>query len=141
MTYHGPGQLVGYPIVDLRSHGRDLHRYLRALEEAIIRTAAAFGVGAGRVAGKTGVWTGDRKLASIGIHVSRWVSWHGFALNVTDEALPGFDLIVPCGLPGVRMTTLSRETGRPVTLADAAGPLCQSFAGLFGPAATPSGRP
>ncbi|HEY8369316.1 MAG TPA: lipoyl(octanoyl) transferase LipB [Thermodesulfobacteriota bacterium] len=144
VTYHGPGQLVGYPIVDLHGHGRDLHRYLRALEEVIIRTAAAFGVAAGRVAGKTGVWVGDRKLASIGIHVSRWVSWHGLAVNVTDEALPGFELIVPCGLAGVRMTTLTREAGRPVTLTEAKRALEEAFRAAFTPSpagAAPGSHP
>lgn len=120
VTYHGPGQLVGYPVLDLRRYGRDLHRYLRALEETLVRTAAAFGVPARRVPGRTGAWVGDRKLASIGIHVSRWVTWHGFALNVTGESLAGFDLIVPCGLDGVRMTALEAEAARGVTVRRAA---------------------
>lgn len=127
VTYHGPGQLVGYPILDLRRHGQDLHRYLRLLEEVLIGTAAAFGVRAGRVAGKTGVWVGDRKLASIGIHVSRWVTWHGFAVNVTRESLDGFDLIVPCGLAGVTMTSLEGEAGRPVALREAAEAVQAAF--------------
>jgi lipoyl(octanoyl) transferase len=131
VTYHGPGQLVGYPILDLRRHGRDLHRYLRALEEVLIRAAAAFGVEAGRVPGKTGVWVGDRKLASIGIHVSRWVSWHGFALNVTEESLPGFDLIVPCGLAGVRMTALELEAWRPVHPDEAATTVVEALHATF----------
>ncbi len=167
VTYHGPGQLVGYPILDLRGHGCDLHRYLRGLEEVLIRTAARFGVPAGRVPGKTGVWVGPgaprtgapeaggrragtvRKLASIGIHVSRWVAWHGFALNVTDAALPGFELIVPCGLAGVAMTSLTSEAGRPVSLPEAAAAVREAFAGTFGvrivsrerPIAAPGGRP
>jgi lipoate-protein ligase B len=128
VTYHGPGQLVGYPVLDLRRHGQDLHRYLRALEEVLIRTAAAFGVPAGRVSGKTGVWVADRKLASIGIHVSRWVTWHGFALNVTAESLPGFELIVPCGLDGVRMTALEVEAGRALTVAEAEAAVEKAFA-------------
>lgn len=132
VTYHGPGQLVGYPILDLRGHGRDLHGYLRKLEAVLIGAAARLGVGAGRVPGRTGVWVGPRKLASIGIHVSRWVSWHGFALNVTDAVLPGFDLIVPCGLAGVTMTTLSAEAGRPVSLPEAAAAVREAFAGVFG---------
>ncbi len=131
VTYHGPGQLVGYPILDLRAHGQDLHRYLRALEEVMIRAAARFGVEAGRVAGNTGVWVDDRKMASIGIHVSRWVSWHGFALNVTAESLPGFDLIVPCGLDGVTMTALGVEAGRPVSVAEAADAVRLVFGAVF----------
>jgi lipoyl(octanoyl) transferase len=131
VTYHGPGQLVGYPVLDLRRHGQDLHRYLRALEEVLIRAAAGFGVEAVRAPGKTGVWVGDRKLASIGIHVSRWVSWHGFALNVTEESLPGFDLIVPCGLAGVRMTALELEARRPVRLAEAATTVVEAFRATF----------
>jgi lipoyl(octanoyl) transferase len=131
VTYHGPGQLVGYPVLDLRRHGQDLHRYLRALEEVLIRAAAGFGVEAVRAPGKTGVWVGDRKLASIGIHVSRWVSWHGFALNVTEESLPGFDLIVPCGLAGVRMTALELGAGRPVRLAEAATTVVEAFRATF----------
>jgi lipoyl(octanoyl) transferase len=139
VTYHGPGQLVGYPVLDLRRHGQDLHRYLRALEEALIRAAAAFGVEAGRVAGRTGVWVEDRKLASIGIHVSRWVSWHGFALNVTEESLPGFDLIVPCGLAGVRMTALSREAGRPVALEEASAVVRKVLPETLRPGVAPAG--
>jgi lipoate-protein ligase B len=137
VTYHGPGQLVGYPVLDLRRHGQDLHRYLRALEEVLIRSAAAFGVEAGRLPGKTGVWVADRKLASIGIHVSRWVAWHGFALNVTEECLPGFDLIVPCGLAGVRMTALGREAGRPVRLEEVVTTVVEPFYATFLPGAAP----
>ncbi len=116
VTWHGPGQLVGYPIVDLTPRGRDLHRYLRDLEEVLIRTLAHFGVAGERSAGRTGVWVGGAKIASIGIAVRRWVAWHGFALNVASE-LAGFDAIVPCGLHGVRMTSLAAEFGRPVPLA------------------------
>ena len=117
VTYHGPGQLVGYPIVDLKRHRQDLHWYLRQVEEALIRALAALGVRAGRKAGSTGVWTGDasggelvprRKIASIGVHARDWVTWHGFALNVTTE-LAAFDLIVPCGIAGVEMTSVARE--------------------------------
>lgn len=128
VTYHGPGQLVGYPIFDLRGHRKDLHWFLRCIEEALIRAAGSLGVDGFRVEGHTGVWVGEpdgdvseeeaaplvadgrvRKLASIGIHVSRWVSWHGFALNVTREPLENFRLIVPCGIQGVRMTSLEAE--------------------------------
>lgn len=112
-TYHGPGQLVGYPVLDLQHHGRDLHRYLRALEDALINLCSSLGVGAGRRDGMTGVWVGPRKLASIGVGVRHWISMHGFALNVTPESLAGFDAIVPCGLSGVAMTCLATEAGKP----------------------------
>lgn len=108
VTFHGPGQLVGYPIVDLTEHRQDLHWYLRQVEEVMIRAVAPFGIEAERVAGKTGIWTKGRKLASIGVHARQWVTWHGFALNVTTD-LSYFDLMVPCGLPGVRMTSVERE--------------------------------
>jgi len=107
VTYHGPGQLVGYPIFDLRQHREDLHWYLRQLEEALIVALAEFGIAAERNPGYTGVWTKGRKIASIGVHAKQWVTWHGFALNVTTE-LSAFDLIVPCGIPGVVMTSLAR---------------------------------
>ncbi len=109
VTYHGPGQLVGYPIFDLREHREDLHWYLRQLEEVLLRALATFGIGAERNPGYTGVWTKGRKIASIGVHAKQWVTWHGFALNVTTELSP-FDLIVPCGIPGVVMTSVARET-------------------------------
>ncbi len=122
-TYHGPGQLVGYLVLDLSRRGRDLHFYLRALEQALIDTCAAFGVEAGRREGMTGVWAGPRKLASIGVGVRHWVSMHGFALNVTRESLAGFASIVPCGLSGVEMTCLARELARPVSVAEVAAAL------------------
>ena len=108
VTYHGPGQLVGYPIFDLREHREDLHWYLRQLEEALIVALADFGIAGERNAGYTGVWTGGRKIASIGVHVKQWVTWHGFALNVT-TGLSAFDLIIPCGIPGVVMTSVAKE--------------------------------
>jgi lipoyl(octanoyl) transferase len=110
-TYHGPGQLVGYPIVDLRKRGQDLHVYLRGLEEALIEALAEMGVAAQRREGLTGVWVGVRKIASIGVGVRRWVAMHGFALNVIDDLAP-FEQITPCGIPGVEMTSVERETGR-----------------------------
>ena len=110
VTFHGPGQLVGYPIVDLKRHKRDLHWYLRQVEEAIIRGVAPLGIGAERSPGQTGVWTHGRKLASIGVHARDWVTWHGFALNVTTD-LRYFDLIVPCGIADVEMTSVHRELG------------------------------
>ena len=108
VTYHGPGQLVGYPIFHLAQHKQDLHWYLRQLEEVLIVALREFGIEAERNVGYTGVWTGGRKIASIGVHAKLWVTWHGFALNVTTE-LSAFDLIIPCGIPGVVMTSLARE--------------------------------
>lgn len=109
-TYHGPGQLVGYPILDLRSYGKDLHAYLRTLEEALILTLHDFEVTARRRDGLTGVWVGNRKIASIGVGVRKWIAMHGFALNVTAECLPPFLAITPCGIDGVAMTTLHAES-------------------------------
>ena len=112
VTFHGPGQLVGYPIIDLKRHRQDLHWYLRHVEESLIRTLATFGIAGERSAGYTGVWVRSegepRKIASIGVHARQWVTWHGFALNVTTN-LSYFDLMVPCGIPGVDMTSISRE--------------------------------
>lgn len=110
VTLHAPGQLVGYPILDLSGYRRDLHWYLRQLEEAMIRALADLKVPAERNPGKTGVWTAGRKIASIGIHVKQWVTLHGFALNVSTD-LSLFDLIVPCGIHGVTMTSVARERG------------------------------
>ena len=131
VTFHGPGQLVGYPVIDLKRHKRDLHWYLRQVEEALIRTLAAFGVTAERNPGYTGVWTSGRKIASIGVHARDWVTWHGFALNVTTD-LSYFDLIVPCGISGVQMTSIARE--RPdaqLTVARAADVMAAAFASVF----------
>jgi lipoate-protein ligase B len=108
VTYHGPGQLVGYPILDLREHRQDLHWYLRHLEDALIVALGRLGIEAMRTPGLTGVWTAGRKIASIGIHVKQWVTFHGFALNVTTD-LSRFDLIVPCGIQNVVMTSVAAE--------------------------------
>ncbi len=110
VTFHGPGQLVGYPILDLTHHRQDLHWYLRAVEEALIGALGTLGIVAERNPGLTGVWTSGRKIASIGIHVKQWVTFHGFALNVSTD-LDFFDLIVPCGIAGVTMTSVARELG------------------------------
>ncbi len=110
VTFHGPGQLVGYPILDLRRYKPDLHWYLRTLEDALVRALAELGITAGRNPPFTGVWTRGRKIASIGIHVKQWVTWHGFALNVTTD-LTQFERIVPCGIEGVDMTSIEREQG------------------------------
>ena len=113
VTYHGPGQLVGYPILDLTGYRQDLHWYLRTLEQTLIEALASLGISAERHPGFTGVWTagGTRKIASIGVHVKQWVTWHGFALNVTTD-LDAFDRIVPCGIAGVEMTSVEREGGK-----------------------------
>jgi lipoate-protein ligase B len=108
VTFHGPGQLVGYPIIDLKRHRQDLHWFLRQVEEALIRTLAAYSILAERNIGYTGVWTKGRKIASIGVHARDWVTWHGFALNVATD-LSYFDLIIPCGIDGVTMTSIERE--------------------------------
>ena len=110
-TYHGPGQLVGYPIIDLRRCGQDLHRYLRWIEALLIETLSGFGVSAQTRPGLTGVWIGDRKIASIGVGVRHWITMHGFALNVCGDLAP-FDQIVPCGIANVTMTSIEKETGR-----------------------------
>ncbi len=111
VTFHGPGQLVGYPVFDLRRHREDLHWYLRQLEAGLIGALGRLGIGAGTNPGLTGVWTRGRKIASIGIHVKQWVTFHGFALNVNND-LSYFDLIVPCGIKDVVMTSVSQESGR-----------------------------
>jgi lipoyl(octanoyl) transferase len=115
-TYHGPGQLVGYAILDLTIYKKDLHRHLRNLEEAIIRTIATFGVEAQRREGLTGVWIEERKIASLGVGVRSWVTLHGLALNVNEESLPPFQWITPCGIGGVRMTCLEKEVGSKISL-------------------------
>jgi lipoyl(octanoyl) transferase len=110
VTFHGPGQLVGYPILDLSGYKQDLHWYLRTLEQALIEALGILGIPAERNPGYTGVWTRGKKIASIGIHVKQWVTWHGFALNVTTD-LTHFERIVPCGIPGVEMTSVANEQG------------------------------
>jgi lipoyl(octanoyl) transferase len=107
VTYHGPGQIVGYPILDLKPDRCDVHRYVRDLEEVVIRVAHDLGVGAGRIKGLTGVWVGDAKLAAIGVRISRWITSHGFALNLATD-LSHFGLIIPCGLSNQRVTSLAR---------------------------------
>jgi lipoyl(octanoyl) transferase len=110
VTWHGPGQLVGYPILDLRGHRQDVHWYVRSLEAVLVAALADVGVTAAARPGYPGVWVADRKIASIGVGIRRWVTWHGFALNVACD-LGGFDAITPCGIPGVRMTTVAAEGG------------------------------
>jgi len=137
VTYHGPGQLVGYPIIDLTRHKQDLHWYLRRLEEALIGTLGNFGIAAKRVPGYTGVWVKDRKIASIGVHVTRWVTFHGFALNVNTE-LADFDLIVPCGIEAVQMTSMAEEKGESFSLAEVGWQVAQTFASVFELAMAPT---
>jgi len=132
VTFHGPGQLVGYPIIDLKRHKQDLHWYLRQVEESLIRALAIFGIAGTRTTGLTGVWTSGRKIASIGVHARDWVTWHGFALNVTTD-LSYFDLMVPCGIDAVTMTSISRELGgREVGLDVVADAVARSFGEVFG---------
>ncbi|HEY2806304.1 MAG TPA: lipoyl(octanoyl) transferase LipB [Gemmatimonadales bacterium] len=131
VTYHGPGQLVGYPIIDLQQHTPDLHWYLRRLEAMLIAALGSLGIPAQPREGYTGVWTSGRKIASIGIHVRQWVTWHGFALNVTTDLSP-FSLIVPCGIPDVVMTSVEQEMAgdTEVRKAGAAEGLVQLVAGV-----------
>jgi lipoyl(octanoyl) transferase len=131
VTYHGPGQLVGYPILDLRPDRCDVHRYVRDLEEVLIRTAAAFGIAAERSAGLTGAWVGDEKLAAIGVRIARWITSHGFALNVSTN-LSHFGLIVPCGIADKGVTSLDRLVGRPVPMAAVEAAVVEAFCSVFG---------
>jgi lipoyl(octanoyl) transferase len=110
VTYHGPGQLVGYPIVDLRAYGGDVHEYIRRMERVMIESLGEWGVEAGCIEGQTGVWVDDRKIGSIGVHVDRGVTTHGFAININNDLQP-FEWIVPCGIEACRMTSLTRELG------------------------------
>ena len=129
-TWHGPGQLVGYPLLDLRQRGSDLHRYLRDLEEFLISLCAEFGVAASRCEGLTGVWVGEKKIASLGVGVRRWISMHGFALNVCGP-LDGFAHIIPCGIQDVAMTSLEREGAEGVTVESVAAKVAERFPGFF----------
>lgn len=130
-TYHGPGQLVGYPILDLKNHGKDLHAYLRTLEEALILALADFGITASRRDGLTGVWVNERKIASLGVGVRKWISMHGFALNITEESLSGFAHITPCGIDGVAITTLYQETSARPTVKEVADVVAKHLKGLL----------
>jgi lipoyl(octanoyl) transferase len=125
-TYHGPGQLVGYPVLELSLFGKDLHAYLRFLEEVLIHLLARHGVTGGRIEGKTGVWVGDRKIASLGVGVRKWISMHGFAMNICGD-LSAFDHITPCGLPGVEMTSLEAEGAQGVTVESCAHEVAEIF--------------
>lgn len=130
VTYHGPGQLVGYPIIDLRPDRCDVHRYVRDLEQVMIATAAAFGVTAGRVDGLTGAWVGQDKLAAIGVRISRWITSHGFAFNVATD-LSHFSLIVPCGIQDRGVTSLGRLLGRAPAVKTVEDAVVSAFASVF----------
>jgi lipoyl(octanoyl) transferase len=132
-TFHGPGQLVCYPILDLNRHGRDVRRYCRELEEAVIRTLAAFGVEGTRIEGLTGVWlTGPpRKIASIGVHISRWVTTHGYALNVDLDPAPFTEWITACGLEDAAFTTIARELGGPLSVDEVRPAAAAAIAEVF----------
>jgi lipoyl(octanoyl) transferase len=131
VTYHGPGQLVAYPVFNLRHFGQDLHRWLRDLEEVFIRAIGEFGLEGRRFAPHTGVWVGDRKIAAIGVKVSKWVSIHGVALNCEND-LSGFQTIIPCGIKGYGVTSLSAEVGKRVSIADAEPAVVRGFEAVFG---------
>ena len=131
VTFHGPGQLVGYPIIDLKRHRQDLHWYLRRIEEGLINTLADYDIPGERNTAFTGVWTRGRKIASIGVHARDWVTWHGFALNVTTD-LAYFELIVPCGIDGVVMTSIARELGsEEISMQDVQERVTAKFAEAF----------
>ncbi|MFZ0698593.1 MAG: lipoyl(octanoyl) transferase LipB [Thermoplasmata archaeon] len=137
-TYHGPGQLVGYPIVDLDPRGRDVRRFVHQVEEMVVTSVAEFGIDAGHVSGRRGVWVeGERKIASIGIAVEQWVTFHGFALNVDLDLAP-FSMFHPCGFDGRIMTSIAQETGRPIALDEAKAAVLRAWAASFGSAAVPA---
>ena len=141
VTYHGPGQLVGYPIFDLKPDRQDVHRYVRDIEEALILALREFGIDGGRVKGLSGVWVGDpgkeRKIAAIGVRISRWITSHGFALNVATD-LRHFELIVPCGISDRTVTSIEAELGRTVPMAELEGAVVRGFESVFSPTALSS---
>lgn len=130
VTYHGPGQVVGYPLLELPTDRRDVHRYVRDLEDVMIRACADYGITAGRIQGKTGTWVGEEKIGAIGVRIARWVTSHGFALNVSNDLAP-FALIVPCGIRDQGVTSLSRVLGREVAVDEATGRLAAHVASVF----------
>jgi lipoyl(octanoyl) transferase len=130
ITYHAPGQLTGYPILDLKMRGRDIHKYLRALEEAIIATLGSLGVEGSRKPGLTGVWVGESKICAIGVKVSRWVTMHGFSLNISNNLSPFRQLFIPCGIRDKGVTSLA-ELGLQATRSEVEAALLESFADVF----------
>lgn len=130
ITYHGPGQIVGYPILDLDRHITDIHKYLRRLEEVMIRTSADYGIEAGRIDGLTGVWVGNQKICAMGIRCSRWVTMHGFALNVNTD-LSYFNHIVPCGIRNKEVTSLSQLTGKKIDMNEVKKSIVTHFSEVF----------
>ena len=130
VTYHGPGQIVGYPIIDLRPDRCDVHRYVRDLEEAMIRVCADYGVAAGRIEGLSGAWVGPGKIGAVGVRISRWITSHGFAFNVS-TSLRDFQLIVPCGIADRGVTSLEKETGRALSIDDVEERIIHRFAQVF----------
>ena len=131
VTYHGPGQLVGYPIIDLKPDRCDVHRYVRDLEEVMIRVCADYGVSASRISGLTGAWIGNEKVGAIGVRISRWITSHGFAFNVSTN-LADFQLIVPCGIADHGVTSLEQATGRTLQMSDVEERVIDHFAAVFG---------
>jgi lipoyl(octanoyl) transferase len=140
VTFHGPGQLVGYPILDLNPDRRDVHRYVRDLEEVMIRTAAAFGIAATREPGLTGAWVGREKLAAIGVRIGRWITSHGFALNVATD-LRHFGLIVPCGISDRGVTSLEQVLGRSVGMDEVEAAVTDAFLAVFDAVLAPQTHP
>ena len=136
VTHHGPGQVVGYPILDLSPDRRDVHRYVRDLEEVMIRVCADYGTVASRIAGLTGAWVGDAKIGAIGVRIARWVTSHGFAFNVANDLGP-FRLIVPCGIRGRGVTSVEQVLGHPVAVDEAISRLVERFREVFGAAVPP----
>jgi lipoyl(octanoyl) transferase len=130
VTYHGPGQLVAYPIIDLNPDRRDVRKYMWSLEETMIRTCKDFGLSATRIEGLNGAWIGDRKVGAVGVRISRWVTMHGLALNANSD-LTHYDLIVPCGIQDKAVTSISAELGRTIGVPDVADPLARHFAELY----------
>ena len=131
VTYHGPGQIVGYPIVDLKPDRCDVHRYVRDLEEVMIRVCADYGLQAGRIDGLTGTWIGNEKVGAIGVRISRWITSHGFAFNVNTN-LADFQLIVPCGIADHGVTSLEKATGRTLSISEVEDRVIDQFAAVFG---------
>ena len=140
VTYHGPGQIVGYPILDLKPDRCDVHRYVRDLEDVMIRVCADYGVAAGRIKGLTGTWVGNEKIGAIGVRISRWITSHGFAFNVTTN-LDDFQLIVPCGIADHGVTSLEKAVGRPLAIAEVEDRVVVHFANVFDAASAVATNP